>query len=241
MKRKTPASIARAPRATAGRPKSPPKKRPAAVRRAPGRPRVDGADQRARLIDAALACYVRAGISATSIRDIATEAGVTPALVHYYFGDSMQLLHHVVEERLMPVFFTVREPLQQVDANDPAALIAGFVQSICRAIETYPWWPALWVREVISEGGSLRDLLVKRIAPDLLRGIAGRFAAAQARGQLNAALDPRLLVVSIVGLTLFPAAGAPIWRSIFDAQDLTMKDVQKHALSLLTRGLEVRS
>src|SRR5690349_5665465 len=55
--------------------------------RAPGRPAAAGPELRARLLDAALACFVRSGIAATPLRAIATEAGVTPALVHYYFGD----------------------------------------------------------------------------------------------------------------------------------------------------------
>lgn len=37
------------------------------------------------------------------LRDIAKEAGVTPALVHYYFGDTAQLQEAVVTERLLPV------------------------------------------------------------------------------------------------------------------------------------------
>src|SRR5690348_16953456 len=118
-----------------------------AAPRSPGRPRLGG-DQRARLLDAALACYVRQGIRGTSIRDIATEVGVTSALVHYYFGDAEKLLQQVVQERLMPVFQTVRGALHG-DHDDPAAVITGFVNAICAAIETHPWWPALWVREVI--------------------------------------------------------------------------------------------
>ncbi len=224
------------PKAKARRPKAAP-----AAKRAAGRPRLDGPDQRALLIDAALACYVRQGISSTSIRDIATAAGVTPALVHYYFGDARKLLDHVVDERLMKVFELVREPMFSARTDDIGALITGFVNAVSRAIEIYPWWPALWVREVISEGGSLRDLLVTRIAPQFIRGIAQRFAAAQARGQINGGLDPRLLIVTLVGLTLFPAAGAPIWRRIFDASDLTMESVRTHALALLARGLEVKS
>jgi AcrR family transcriptional regulator len=227
-------------KAKAGRPKKAPANKRAALPRAPGRPRLDGPDQRALLIDAALACYVRQGISSTSIRDIATAAGVTPALVHYYFGDARKLLDQVVEERLMKVFELVRAPVLSANVDDIGALITGFVNAVSRAIEVYPWWPALWVREVISEGGSLRDLLVTRIAPEFIRGVAQRFAAAQARGQLNAGLDPRLLVVTLVGLTLFPAAGAPIWSRIFDASDLTMDSVRTHALALLARGLEVK-
>ncbi len=51
--------------------------------------------------------------------------------------------------------------------------------------------------------------------------MAARFAAgAGARRNSIADLDPRLLMVSLVGLTLFPAAGAPIWRRLFHADDL---------------------
>jgi len=223
-----------------GRPKGAATKQRAASTRLPGRPRLKSADQRARLLDAALACYVRQGIGGTSLRNIAAEASVTPALVHYYFGDAPQLLEAVIAERLMPVFYTVRDAVTGASDDTPAALVTSFVNAICRAVEAHPWWPSLWVREVISEGGALRSLMVTRLAPELTRTIAQRFASAQAEGRLNRALDPRLIVVSLVGLTLFPAAGAPIWRQVFDAGDLTMEHVRAHALELLARGLEMR-
>jgi len=192
-------------------------------------------------MESALACYVRQGIRATSIRDIAAEAGVTPALVHYYYGDASQLLERVIAERLLPVFDAVRNSIAVTDDADPGAIAAGFVNAVCAAVERHPWWPALWVREVLSEGGALRDFLVLRVAPDLTRSLAERFAGAQAQGRLNSQLDPRLIMVTLVGLTLFPAAGAPIWRRIFDARDLTMDDVRRHALALLARGLEAHT
>ena len=217
-----------------------PKRSPAKGRkRAPGRPLADAPDQRAVALDAALACFVRQGIAATSLRDIAREAGVTPALLHYYFGDRQQLLDTVVAERVMPAFLSVRERLAQA-GDDVADIVAAFVCGVTDAIARHPWWPQLWVREVLCEGGALRDLLVQRIAPDIARLLAGRFAAAQAAGRLNADLDPRLLLPTLVGLTMFPAAGAPIWRQVFDADDLGLDDVRGHALALLDRGLELK-
>ena len=217
-----------------------PKRSPAKGRkRAPGRPLADAPDQRAVALDAALACFVRQGIAATSLRDIAREAGVTPALLHYYFGDRQQLLDTVVAERVMPAFLSVRERLAQA-GDDVADIVAAFVCGVTDAIARHPWWPQLWVREVLCEGGALRDLLVQRIAPDIARLVAGRFAAAQAAGRLNADLDPRLLLPTLVGLTMFPAAGAPIWRQVFDADDLGLDDVRGHALALLDRGLELK-
>ena len=214
--------------------KSPP---PRAARRA-GRPAGTTPDLRAHLLDAAIACYVRQGIAATSLRAIATEASVTPALLHYYFGDKAQLQDAVVEERLMPVFAQLRATLP-AESDDIAGLVAGFVHGIDALVAQHPWLPSLWVREVLCEGGALRDLLLQRIAPQLPRMLAARFTAAQARGALNAGLDPRLLVVSLIGLTLLPAAGAPIWRALFDAGDIDGAAVREHTLALLDRGLEL--
>lgn len=207
-------------------------------KRAPGRPAADAPDQRASVLDAALACFVRQGIGATSLRDIAREAGVTPALLHYYFGDKPQLQAAVVEERLMPVMAMLREPLQQA-GDDVAALIAGFVGGVGKIAIAHPWLPPLWVREVLCEGGALRDVMFQRVGPVIPQMMAARFAAAQARGEIQSGLDPRLLMVSLVGLTLFPIAGAPIWRQLFEADDLDIETLRKHTLALLDRGVGI--
>ena len=207
--------------------------------RTPGRPGTNMPDQREGLLDGALACFVRKGIAATTLRDIAAAAGVTPALAHYYFGDKAKLLDAVIEERAMPAFQQVRGRVAAA-GDEVADIVAAFVCGVTEAVKRYPWWPQLWVREVLCEGGALRDLLLTRIAPDLARLLADRFAAAQAKGELNADLDPRLLLPTLIGLTLFPAAGAPIWRQMFDAEELGMDDVRRHALALLDRGLELK-
>ena len=149
-------------------------------------------------------------------------------------------LHHPVESGrdALPAIAPLRESVQRA-GGDVAALVAAFVNGMAGVIERHPWLPAVWVREVVSEGGALRDLLVERIGPSIAHLMAARFAAAQARGELNPALDPRLLMVSLIGLTLFPAAGAPIWRRLYAADDLGVDDLRRHALALLDTGLEL--
>jgi hypothetical protein len=71
--------------------------------------------------------------------------------------------------------------------------------------------------------------------------MATRFAAAQRAGDINPQLDPRLLVVSLVGLTLFPAAGAPIWRQMFQADDIDADAMRDHTIALLDRGLALKN
>ena len=203
--------------------------------RAPGRPRADRPELRPHLLTAAVTCFARHGIAATSLRAIAAEAGVSPAMLHYYFGDKPQLVQAVIAERVEPAFQELR--LRLGPSDDVAALVAAFVVGIGEVVARNPWLPPLWVREVLCEGGALRNLLFERIAPQLPLMLAQRFAQAQAAGRLNPLLDPRLLVVSLVGLTLFPAAGAPIWRRMFDAQELDSDALRDHTIALLDSGI----
>lgn len=206
-------------------------------RRTPGRPSGDAPDLRSHLLDAAIACFTREGIAGTSLRAIAGEAAVTPALLHYYFGDKAQLVDALVNERLLPVLAEMRQAVEDA-GDDSMGLITTFVRSMGELVERHPWWPALWVREVLCQGGVLRELVIGRAGPQLPQLLAQRFAQAQKQGQLNRDLDPRLLVVSLIGLTLFPAAGAPVWRGIFDAGDIDTPHIRDHALALLGRGLQ---
>jgi len=232
-------SPTRPPRDPGSKPaaKRPRKRAAAVVRRSPGRPGGEGAeDQQARLLQAALDCFVRQGVAATRLRDIAQQAGVTPALVNYYFGDKQQLLDTLVRERLLPAMAGMGEGLARA-GDDIEATVTAFVNGVFVVVERHPWWPQLWVREVLCEGGALRGLVMNEVAPSVARLMVARFSAAQARGEINPALDPRLLMTSLVGLTLFPIAGAPIWRQLLGAKDLDGPAIARHALALLKTGM----
>lgn len=212
--------------------------KPAPPRRAPGRPSGDGGDRQGRLLDVAVTLYARNGIANTPARAIASEAGVTPALIAYYFGNKNALTQAVIEQRILPAVAVLREHMQ-ANGDDLSGMIAGFLHGAHAAVARHPWLPALWVREVLTEGGALRDLLLDRIAPTVPRLLAERFRQAHAKGRLNADLDPRLLVVSLVGLTLFPLAAEPIWRRLFPSADIDHDTLLHHTVALLDRGLEV--
>ncbi len=205
--------------------------------RTPGRPAGDSPLQRERLLDVAAQAFAHDGIKASSLRSIAQQAGVTPALVNYYFGNKPRLLGAVVKERLLPLLTGLAQDLRQV-GDDPIALVGAFIQGMRRIVRDHPWLPPLWVREVLCEGGGLRDILMGRMGPLVAQMLAERFASAQRRGALNPELDPRLLVVSLIGLTLFPYAAAPIWRGLFTAPELDDEALARHTLALLERAME---
>src|SRR5271169_5090613 len=104
----------------------------------PGRPFANpDRDARELPITAATGLISEQGVAATSFSTIAKQAGLTPAMVHYYFRDREQLLDAIVEERLCPFIAYVWGPVEP--GGDPAEMIRGVVDRLLRGIKRTPW------------------------------------------------------------------------------------------------------
>lgn len=194
-------------------------------------------DARVHLLDTAIQLFATQGISATPLSQIARKAEVTPALLHYYFGSKEKLVESLVEERLLPLTLQLGQSLNSSGAQNLRETLQTLVGSLMDLLAANPWFPQLWLREVLQEGGQLRDYLIGRLAPVLAHKVRDLVAAAQARGEINPELEPRLFMVTLIGLSVFPFAAQPVWRSIFPAEDITAEVMKRHVLSLLLHGL----
>ncbi len=202
------------------------------TRRSIGRPRpVPGVDVREQLLDAAVSLFAERGIAGTTIADIAARAGVTSALVHYYFRNRDRLVDSVAKERVMRSITAVWAPVKS--SSSPASMLHGLVQRILQETARNPWLPSLWLREIISEGGQLRARLLKSLPLELISHLIGHLTAAKGRGEMHPNLDPRLALTSIIGLTLLPLATMPLWKQIPALQSITREDIARHAEALL--------
>jgi AcrR family transcriptional regulator len=63
------------------------------------RPKGQGPELRATILDAAEALFARHGFYGVSVRQVAAEAGVDTALIHYYFGAKRELFDSVFARR----------------------------------------------------------------------------------------------------------------------------------------------
>jgi AcrR family transcriptional regulator len=97
-----------------------------AERRRPGRP-PGTSDTRERILTSARELFARNGIDKTSIRAIAADAGVDPALVHHYFGTKTQLFAAAIHIPIDPmqVIGPMREtPLDELGHTLPSILLS---------------------------------------------------------------------------------------------------------------------
>jgi len=182
--------------------------------RRPGRPTAAaGVDQRTRLLDAAVELFGEHGIAATTLREIARRAQVTPALLHYYFESKESLVQMILDERVAPFVAVSVAPLRE-PSSSPRATLRQFLETHMRNIAANPWMPRLMLREVLSEGGSLRSRMQAQFAMTIAPKMLWLIASAQRKGEIRDDLNPMLVGVSLISLAVFPFAAAPLWREV---------------------------
>jgi AcrR family transcriptional regulator len=198
-------------------PPGPDKKRP--LTRPVGAPPPKDRDTETRILDAARAVFVRKGTSGARVQDIAAEAGVNQALVHYYFGSKDVLAERVFLEAASAVagaFAPVPDPSLTLEQ-----MIERFVVGYVRAVRQAPFIPAYLMAEAhhhperldaLFEAaiGTVPATLMQTTLAHVERVIAERVAAGSMRP-----MSPRQLLVSVMALTVFPFVARPILVAAF--------------------------
>lgn len=207
----------------------------------PGRPKKPAAAAvaaRRRLLDAAAAAFAARGFDGTSLRSIAGQAEVTPAMVSYYFGDKAGLLEAVLLDGFELVLSAMDRSLRASDsASGPVrALVTGYLE----ALNAHPWLPRIVVQEVISRDTPLRKLFVERFAYEALKLAMPLLRQEQRAGRLRDDLDTRLSVLSVIGMCVFPYIAEPLLGQLLDYRidDAFAQAFIPHTVELLERGLE---
>lgn len=135
----------------------------------------DDRTARARIRDEALRLFGERGPDAVTVRDIATAAAVSPALVLRHYG-SKDLLREAVDEHVASVFQAMLADAVEPPAGDPfdprtASTLAGMVATALPADSAVPGY----LGRMLLTGGSVGTLLFRRlheISRDALASIA---------------------------------------------------------------------
>ncbi|MGZ5393197.1 MAG: TetR/AcrR family transcriptional regulator [Mycobacterium sp.] len=132
-----------------------------AERKRPGRP-PGTSDTRERILTSARELFARNGIDKTSIRSIAADADVDPALVHHYYGTKTQLFAAAIRIPIDPM--QVIGPLQQIPVEEightlPLLLLPlwdsemgkGFIATLRSILAGSDAWDTSLVRSFLQE------------------------------------------------------------------------------------------
>jgi AcrR family transcriptional regulator len=151
---------------------------------------------RARICRAALGSFAERGFAGTSIRRVATEAGVSPGLVQHYFRTKRDLAA-AVEELAMA---RLREALGTVPTRgQPSEVAAGISDAVGRFVLANPALVA-YARRSVLEAGSFGHAVMRMVASQT--GVLAQRLAES--GMLRDDVDPAWVQVGALVLATGP-------------------------------------
>jgi AcrR family transcriptional regulator len=177
-----------------------PRERPGAV----GGKRDDNRRRRIRQIcDAALALFLKGGISSTTIDQIVNKAGVAKGSFYRYFKDKKEL----VETLFAPLATTMRNAMDDClkalgAAKTPAELNAAYIKlalSLAEPITTAPDLLRLYLQESRAPAAGARSV-VRHFADEVTQRAIDLSAAAIEHGLVRQT-NPRLTALTVIGAT----------------------------------------
>lgn len=209
-------------------------KKPPGLRGRPGK--ASAVDVRENICEVAERLFAERGYAATSVRKIADAAGVTPAMIHYYFGSKQSLLRSVLEQALEPLARAI-EKMKSADAVAPEEIVG----SLMATVATHPNLPYLVIREVMLPGGTMQSHFAKHLAPRLGGALPGLVAREQNQGRIRDDLPPATGALAIMALALFPFIVRPIAEEALDLRlsGEALRDLQGHISALVQRGFSI--
>ncbi len=207
---------------------------PERTRKTRGRPSGPEAENvRHAILDSAESLFAARGYAATSVREIAEEVGVNPAMVHYYFGSKHALLQQVLERTLEPLANAIAE---MKDAG--RAPVSDIIGLLLGAFSADPNLPYLVMREVMLPGGIMQHHFLEYLAPRLGGAVPGLLAREQAEGRMRPDLDPGICTLMMLSLCAFPFVARqlaePGLKLSYDAAGLD--SLEMHINQLLSEG-----
>ena len=186
-------------------------------------------DAMQRILRAAEESFAERGLAGARIGAIARAARVNKALLYYYFA-SKEELHRFT---LKSLFRQLREQTSAaLDRNgSPREQLLRYINSYFDFMVAHPNYPRLFQRELMSEEPPLVGLVQENLRP-LHRRLTGVIRAGIAGGEFRR-VDPQHTLFSLVAMTVFYFAAAPVLTQLWQADPLATRRVAARRRAIL--------
>lgn len=214
-------------------------KRPRKRGRQAGHPTEETMVGKTAIIQAAISIMRQKTPREMSVLEVATAAGVDPALIRYYFGNKQGLIQATATHLLEEIQSRSRIMLDEVGTLE--VRLRKRLRMLIDALKDNPPFLQLVLNEIYAadkqthSAATLRDVAFKgmELSESLLKQRMGSDVKVQD-------IDPRFLHVAILGLCTFFMDAQPMLRVLFDdvdgTQDLTERYID-FAANLILKGI----
>lgn len=190
-----------------------------------------------KIVEAARKLFMQKGMGATRMQEIADEAGINKALLHYYFRSKQKLFEHTFKE----AFGQLRPKLQVLLEADLTReeRITNFVGEYLNLIQENRFLPLFILQEVQRDPENLFNLMTSS-------GFDPRQMLPVLASQLGIPKEHVLeMIVNTIALVVFPFIAQPLMSHIFfngdqDAYEAMLSDRKSRIAEIIINSLKTQ-
>lgn len=199
------------------------------------RPRVDDPEARVKIAAAAEELFAARGFDGAAIRDIAKNAGVNSAMIHYYFGNKEGLYRAMLEGAASSVRALLIETTS--GSGSTRERLARFVDAYAAYMLSQPNLARILYREMLTGAKHIKHIAQQYAAANytMLRTM---ISDGVKRGELRA-IDAELAPISLMGMVVIfqflrPIIAIALGKTEYDERFVSR--VAAHTIDLFLYG-----
>ena len=197
------------------------------------------ADTEERILDAALSVFATKGKDGARMQEIADQAGINKAMLHYYFRSKDKLYEAVFKNVFLQ--FSIKHSSAVRDGSTFAEILRTFINGFVEAIQAKPDIVRLMVNENLSGGDTIGRIISgpehENAPPSILKI---KLEEAVQRGEIRPVHADHTLL-SVLSCCLFFFIWEPTIRIRVPESnnwDNFIEERKHHVFDLIYRGLE---
>jgi len=163
-----------------------------------------------KILEAAKSVFLQKGMEGSRMQEIADEAGINKALLHYYFRSKEKLFLAIFQSTLVKIIPAI-EVITETDLPI-FEKIKIFIGNYMDAILENPYIPQFIINEVNRCPENLHQILTEKGVD--VPGVFSVFQNEMNAGRIRR-VDPRSLMINILSLCLLPVAAKPLFQRVF--------------------------
>ncbi|MDD5361696.1 MAG: TetR/AcrR family transcriptional regulator [Ignavibacteria bacterium] len=167
------------------------------------------------ILSAAKRIFHVKGLDGARMQEIADEAGINKAMLHYYFRSKENLFEAIFNEDCVGFFAKLQE-LISVDLP-LLAKIEYFVENYIDLLLKNSYIPAFILNEIHHNPERIKNVFIEKGIHPGNRFIED-IRSAISLGIINP-IDPRQLIINIIALCIFPVVARPIVSTVLNFDD----------------------
>jgi AcrR family transcriptional regulator len=169
-----------------------------------------------KIIDAARRVFLAKGMSGARMQEIADEAGINKALLHYYFRSKDKLFERIFNE----VINRIAEGLRDIFEKDMDLFerLDHIVEVYIDTIIANQYIPLFVINEINNNPGRFSDLLQEHVLQHFIE-LFDQIQSAANEGIIRS-VHPIHLLMNVLGMIVFPFAINPLLSHMADKAHL---------------------